>query len=67
MADWPIDEFDGKTVLQNARKPYMDMLAARGRTGMLTTVPAGFHPGSEVANMMVMGYDVSKEIGRAHV
>src|SRR5574344_834902 len=61
MADWPIEEFEGKTVLQNARKPYMDMLASKGRTGLLTTVPAGFHPGSEVANMTVMGYDVSKD------
>lgn len=58
MADWPIDGFGGKTVLQQARKPYMDMLAARGRTGMLKTVPDGFVPGSEVANMGVLGYDV---------
>ena len=60
MADWPIREFGGKTILQNARKPYMDMLARKGRTGMLKTVPEGFHPGSEVANMTVMGYDVTK-------
>ena len=60
MADWPIKVFGGKTILQNARKPYMDMLARKGRTGMLKTVPDGFHPGSEVANMTVMGYDVTK-------
>ena len=60
MADWPVKEFGGKTILQNARKPYMDMLAHKGRTGMLKTVPDGFHPGSEVANMTVMGYDVTK-------
>ena len=60
MADWPVKEFGGKTILQNARKPYMDMLARKGRTGMLKTVPDGFHPGSEVANMTVMGYDVTK-------
>ena len=60
MADWPIEEFGGKTVLQSAHKPYMDMLARKGRTGMLKTVPDGFHPGSEVANMTVMGYDVTK-------
>ena len=59
MADWPVKEFGGKTILQNARKPYMDMLARKGRTGMLKTVPDGFHPGSEVANMTVMGYDVT--------
>ena len=60
MADWSIPEFGGKTILQHARKPYMDMLASKGRTGMLKTVPDGFHPGSEVANMTVMGYDVTK-------
>ena len=38
MADWPVEEFGGKTILQNARKPYMDMLARKGRTGMLKTV-----------------------------
>lgn len=58
MADWPIEQFGGRTVLQQARKPYMDMLAARGRTGLLKTVPDGFVPGSEVANMGVLGYDV---------
>lgn len=60
MADWPIGEFGDRTVLQSAHKPYMDMLARKGRTGMLKTVPDGFHPGSEVANMTVMGYDVTK-------
>ena len=60
MADWPIKEFGDKTILQHARKPYMDMLARKGRTGMLKTVPDGFHPGSEVANMTVMGYDVTR-------
>lgn len=60
MADWPVREFGGKTILQNARKPYMDMLARKGRCGMLKTVPDGFVPGSEVANMTVMGYDVTK-------
>ncbi len=60
MADWPIAEFGDRTILQNARKPYMDMMARKGRTGMLRTVPDGFTPGSEVANMEVMGYDVTK-------
>lgn len=59
MADWA-DAFDGQTVLQHARKPYMDKMAAEGRTGMLMTVPEGFTPGSEVANMGVLGYDVHK-------
>lgn len=60
MADWPIAEYGNRTILQNARKPYIDMLARKGKTGMLKTVPDGFHPGSEVANMTVMGYDVTK-------
>lgn len=60
MADWPVNELGGKTILQAARTPYMDMLAAKGRTGMLKTVPDGFVPGSEVANMGVLGYDVTE-------
>lgn len=57
MADWPVDSLEGKTLLQYAHTPYMDMLAAKGRTGMLSTVPDGFHPGSEVANSSILGYD----------
>lgn len=60
MADWPVAEFGGRTILQNAKKPYMDMMARLGRCGMFRTVPDGFTPGSEVANMEVMGYDVTK-------
>jgi len=60
MADWPVKEFGNRTILQNARKPYMDLLASKGRCGMLRTVPDGFAPGSEVANMEVLGYDVTK-------
>ena len=58
MADWPVPSLNGKTLLQYAYTPYMDMLAAMGQTGMLKTVADGFHPGSEVANMSVMGYDL---------
>ena len=60
MADWPIKEFGDKTILQRAHKPYMDMMARLGRCGMYKTVPDGYTPGSEVANMAVMGYDVPK-------
>ncbi len=60
MADWSVKSLGNKTLLQYARTPYMDMLARMGRNGELITVPAGFHPGSEVANMSVMGYDLSK-------
>ena len=60
MADWPSKQLDGKTLLQHSHTPYMDLLASMGRTGQLITVAEGFHPGSEVANMSVMGYDLPK-------
>ena len=55
MADHPVERLGGKTLLQYASKPYMDMLAKKGKTGRLVTVPDGFHPGSEVANSSIMG------------
>lgn len=60
MADWPVKSLGGKTLLQAAHTPYMDKLARMGRTGRLVTVAEGFHPGSEVANMSVMGYNLPK-------
>lgn len=60
MADWAVPALGNKTLLQYAETPYMDLLARMGRTGMLKTVADGFHPGSEVANMSVMGYDLHK-------
>lgn len=60
MADWAVDELGGKTLLQAAHTPYMDLLARMGRTGRLVTVAQGFHPGSEVANMSVLGYNLPK-------
>lgn len=57
MADWPVEKLGNKTLLQYANTPYMDMLAKMGRTGMLKTVQDGFHPGSEVANSSILGYD----------
>ena len=60
MADWPVKSLGGKTLLQTARTPYMDKLARMGRTGRLVTVAEGFPPGSEVANMSVMGYNLPK-------
>ena len=60
MADHPVERLGGKTLLQYADKPYMDMLAKKGRTGRLSTVPEGFPPGSEVANTSIMGYDLNK-------
>lgn len=57
MADWPVESLGNKTLLQHANTPYMDMLAKHGKTGMLKTVQDGFHPGSEVANSSILGYD----------
>lgn len=58
MADLPVESLNGKTLLQAADTPYMDKLARMGRCGRLITVAPGFHPGSEVANMSIMGYDL---------
>ena len=58
MADEPIGSLGNKTVIQAAHTPYMDMLASKGRNGLLDTIPKGFSPGSEIANLSVLGYDV---------
>ena len=58
MADEPIASLGGLTPLQYAQTPYMDELARQGVTGRMKTVADGFHPGSEVANMAVLGYDL---------
>lgn len=60
MADWSVPSLDNKTLLQAAHTPYMDLLAREGRNGRLITVAPGFHPGSEVANMSVLGYNLPK-------
>lgn len=60
MADEPIPELGGKTPMEVANTPTMDWLASHGRVGRLKTVPVGYHPGSEVANMSVLGYDLDK-------
>ena len=60
MADKAIKKLGGKTPLQFAKTPYMDMLAKMGRTGRLITVPEGYNPGSEVANTAILGYDLDK-------
>lgn len=56
MADWPIDELGGKTPLEYAKTPNMDMVAS-GVRGMVKTVPESLNPGSDVANLSVLGYD----------
>ena len=61
MADEPIAALGGKTPLQAAHKPTIDKLAQLGKNGVFSTVPDGFKPGSEIANMTVLGYDVRTE------
>ena len=57
MSDEPIEALGGKTPLEVAETPVMDELAAKGELGMVQNVPAGMSPGSEIANLSVMGYD----------
>ena len=57
MADEPLKELDGKTPLEYAATPAMDTLAEKGEMGLTSMVPMGMKPGSDVANLAVMGYD----------
>ena len=57
MADYPIQTLGGKTPLQYAKKPNIDALAKQSEIGLCRTVPEGFKPGSDVANLSVMGYN----------
>ena len=68
MADRPLKEHGNKTPLSISRTPCMDHLAARGTLGMVSTIPEGFEPGSDVANMCVLGYDPKQHYtGRAPI
>lgn len=60
MSDLPLKELGGKTPLQYAATPNMDWIAKNGQTGLIKTVPDGFKPGSDVANLSVLGYDPRK-------
>jgi 2,3-bisphosphoglycerate-independent phosphoglycerate mutase len=60
MADYPIDYLRGKTPLEYARTPHMDWIAAHGTVGLIDTIPEGLTPGSDVANLSVLGYDPVK-------
>lgn len=59
-ADTPVPELNGKTPLEAAKKPNIDALAQKGEVGTVVTVPEGFPPGSDVANLSVFGYDPQK-------
>jgi 2,3-bisphosphoglycerate-independent phosphoglycerate mutase len=60
MADYPLEALGGKTPLEYARTPHMDTMAAEGTIGCIDTIPPGFNPGSDVANLSVLGYDPEK-------
>ena len=68
MADFPIDELGGKTPLEYASTPNMDRAASLGRVGMLSTIPNGYPPGSDIGNLSLMGYDPARYFsGRAPI
>ena len=67
-ADMPLEELDGKTPLEAAETPNMDRISTEGRLGLVRTVPEGFEPGSDVAQMSLLGYDPHRYYsGRAPV
>lgn len=57
MADEPLEALGGKTPLEYAQTPCMDSLASMGHMGLVQNVPSGMAPGSDVANLSVLGYD----------
>ena len=67
-ADEPIEELDGRTPLEAANLPNIDSVAKAGRLGTVRTIPEGFVPGSDVATMSLLGYDIRKHYtGRAPI
>ena len=57
MADYPVESLGGKTPLMVARTPHMDWMANQGEIGLVRTIPDGFNPGSEIANLSIFGYN----------
>jgi 2,3-bisphosphoglycerate-independent phosphoglycerate mutase len=57
MADYPVEELGGRTPLEAAKKPNIDSLTRRGVGGYLRTIPPRMGPGSDVANLSILGYD----------
>jgi len=67
-ADEPLEVFGGKTPLEAAETPNMDRISIEGRQGLVHTVPDGFEPGSDVAQMSLLGYDPARYYtGRAPI
>ncbi len=60
MADYPLEELGGKTPLEAARTPNLDIIARKGTLGLIDTIPPGMIPGSDVANLSVLGYDPAR-------
>ena len=60
MADYPVPALGGKTPMAVAKKPNLDFLAKHGEVGLVRTVAEGLKPGSDVANMSVLGFDPKK-------
>ena len=68
MGDYPQADLGGKTPLQSASIPNMRAIAAAGEARLVTTVPSGMQPGSDVANLSIMGFDPAKHYtGRAPI
>lgn len=66
MGDYPIPELGGRTPLEAAAVPHLDELARRGELGLARTIPPGMDPGSDIANLAVIGYDPARyHTGRA--
>jgi 2,3-bisphosphoglycerate-independent phosphoglycerate mutase len=66
MGDYPVPELEGKTPLEAAATPHLDELARRGELGLARTIPPGKEPGSDIANLAIMGYDPNRyHTGRA--
>jgi 2,3-bisphosphoglycerate-independent phosphoglycerate mutase len=61
-ADWPIEDLDNKTIFEATETPNLDWLASHGKMGILKTIPNGMVPGSECANMSIMGYRPEKDL-----
>jgi len=57
MADRPMEELNGRTVLEASDTRYMDQIVRKGRIGIVSTIPQGMTPASDVANLSIMGYD----------
>lgn len=60
MGDYPLDELDGLTPLEKANTPTLDSISSKGELSLVKTVPDGYPPGSDVANLSLLGYDPQK-------